>query len=226
MSLSSRFAAGTIAICLIPGFGGTRVTIAAQQPVDNEVTLPRPDRTSGMTLTQALAARRSVREFSSRQLTQAQLGQLLWAAQGVTSSDQKRTAPSAGALYPLEIYVVLSSGLYHYQPRTHALAKRISTDLRRAITQAAYGQEAVAGAAAVFIIAADFQRTARKYGERAPRYVHLEAGHAAQNVLLQAVALGLGAVPIGAFDDEQARKALALTPPEQVVYMIAAGYPR
>jgi len=180
-----------------------------------------------MSLTQALATRRSVREYSSRQLTQAQLGQLLWAAQGETSSDHKRTAPSAGALYPLELYVVLPSGLFHYQPRAHALERRTATDLRRAITRAAYGQDAVAGAAAIFIVAADFQRTARKYGsERAPRYVHLEAGHAAQNLLLQAVALGLGAVPIGAFDDEQARKAMSLPAGEQVVYMIAAGYPR
>jgi len=226
MTLSSGFAAGAIAFCLILGLGGARVKIAAQQQVNNEVTLPRPDRASGMTLTQALAGRRSVREFSSHQLTQAQLGQLLWAAQGVTSSDNKRTAPSAGVLYPLELYVALSSGLYYYQPSAHVLERRTSTDLRRAITRAAYGQDAVAGAAAIFIIAADFQRTARKYGERAPRYVYLEAGHAAQNLLLQAVALGLGAVPIGAFDDEQAGKALALTPPQRIVYMIATGYPR
>ncbi len=224
--LSQRLTIAAIVLGLILGFGGTLVKTVAQLAVENQIALPRPDRASGMSLHQALASRRSVREFSSRELTQAQLGQLLWAAQGETSSDHRRTAPSAGAKYPLEVYVVLGSGLYHYDPRAHALQRRSSTDLRPAIARAAYGQDAVAGAAALFVIAADFQRTASKYGERAPRYVHLEAGHAAQNLLLEAVGLGLGAVPIGAFDDGQAKKALSLPPQEQVVYMIAAGHPR
>ncbi len=211
---------------LILGSEGAPVTAIAQQPVETQIALPRPERSSGMSLNQALASRRSVREFSARDLTPAQVGQLLWAAQGETSSEHKRTAPSAGAKYPLEVYVVLRTGLHHYQPRAHALERRSTTDLRRTVTQAAYGQDAVGGAAALFVIAADFQRTAAKYRERAPRYVHLEAGHAAQNLLLQATALGLGAVPVGAFDDEQVHKALALPPQEQVVYMIAVGNPR
>ncbi len=225
-TLSRPLTAAAIVFCLFVGFGGSLVKIIAQQPAETEIVLPRPDRISGMSLNQALASRRSVREFSGRELSQAQLGQLLWAAQGETSGDHKRTAPSAGAKYPLEMYVVLRTGLYHYRTRAHALDRRSASDLRRAVTQAAYGQDAVAGAAAVFVFAADFQRTASKYGERAPRYVHIEAGHAAQNLLLEAVGLGLGAVPVGAFDDGQLHKSLGLPVQEQVVYMIAAGYPR
>jgi SagB-type dehydrogenase family enzyme len=180
-----------------------------------------------MSLTETLARRRSVREFSPRPLTLEQLGQLLWAAQGITSDDGGRTAPSAGALYPLEVYAITPSGMYHYHPRGHRLERHSRNDLRAALAGAALNQTAVSDAAAVFVIAADYQRTAAKYGPaRSPRYVHLEAGHAAQNLLLQAVALGLGGVPVGAFEDEQVRKLLSLSGAEQPVYLVAVGHPR
>lgn len=202
-------------------------TAAAQVQVEQLVALPRPQRSAGMSLTEALARRRSVREFSSQALTQDELGQLLWAAQGITSDDGRRTAPSAGALYPLEIYVVTPSGVHHYNPHGHRLERRSGGDLRPALERAALGQAFVSSAAAVFVIAADYGRTASKYGsDRSPRYVHLEAGHVAQNLLLQAVALGLGGVPVGAFDDEQARKALSLPSAEQPVYLLAVGHAR
>jgi len=225
---ASRYALALIAVGLILGKGGAQVkTAAAQAQVENLLTLPPPQKSAGMSLTEAMARRRSVREFSPRALTREQLGQLLWAAQGITSREGMRTAPSAGALYPIEIYVATANGLHHYQPRGHKLEPRASTDVRPALSRAALGQSFIAQAAAVFVIAADYQRTARKYGpDRTPRYVHLEAGHVAQNLLLQATALGLGGVPVGAFIDEEVRSVVSLPPAEQAVYMVVVGYAR
>jgi SagB-type dehydrogenase family enzyme len=188
--------------------------------------LPAPTVAGQMSLETALAQRRSVREFNARPLTDAELGQLLWAAQGITDRRGYRTAPSAGALYPLEVYVATADGLFHYEVGRHALAVVGRADLRPALYQAALRQAAVQQAPAVFVIAAVYERTAVKYGaERSPRYVHLEAGHAAQNLLLQAAALGLGAVPIGAFDDAGVQQALGLPTEQQPLYLIPVGQP-
>jgi SagB-type dehydrogenase family enzyme len=188
--------------------------------------LPPPRREGTVSLETALRSRRSVREFEGTALTEAQLGQLLWAAQGA-SADGLRTAPSAGALYPLELYVATASGLAHYEPGTHRLALRLERDPRPELRRAALDQSPVGAAPAVFVIAAVFERTERKYGRaRGARYVHMEAGHAAQNLLLEAVALGLGGVPVGAFDDEQVARALALPAGERPLYLIPVGRPR
>ena len=193
---------------------------------DSMIPLPAPATDGQTSIEAALAQRRSVREFSARPLTDAELGQLLWAAQGITDQTGYRTAPSAGALYPLEIYVATGDGLFHYEVDRHALATLDRTDLRPALHQAALRQGAVSQAPALFVIAAVYQRTAGKYGaERSPRYVHLEAGHAAQNLLLQAVALGLGAVPIGAFDDTDVQRVLNLPAEEEPLYLIPVGQP-
>ena len=178
-----------------------------------------------MSLEQAITQRRSVRSFTDRELTQSQLSQLLWAAQGITDPRGLRAAPSAGALYPLELYVVSSGGLYHYQPDGHRVVTLAEEDLRQAVWEAGLKQDALRDAPAVFLIAAVYQRTAIKYGDRAERYVHLEAGHAAQNLLLQAVALGLGGVPIGAFNDDQLHSALSLPQDHAPLYLIPVGYP-
>ncbi len=206
---------------------GPAASTAAPPSAPVAVTpLPTPAMSGDVSLEAALAGRRSVREFSDRPLAAAELGQLLWAAQGITDPRGYRTAPSAGALYPLEIYVATAGGLYHYQPARHALAVVGLSDVRQALYEAALRQEAVSRAPAVFVIAAVYERTAVKYGaERSPRYVHLEAGHAAQNVLLQAVALGLGAVPIGAFDDGAIQEAMGLPAEEQPLYLIPVGRP-
>lgn len=187
------------------------------------ITLPAPKTRGSMSLEEALAKRRSVREYAGRTLTWEEISQLLWAAQGVTSEQGFRTAPSAGALYPLEMYVVLPQGVYHYTPATHTVTRTVAGDQRRPLGDAAVRQEAVYQAPAVFVIAAVYQRTAIKYGERAERYVKLEAGHAAQNVLLQATALGLGAVPIGAFYDEQVQSVLGLPQEHEPLYLIPVG---
>ena len=178
-----------------------------------------------MSLEEAIAARRSVRTFAKQQLTSEQLSQLLWAAQGITDTRGYRTAPSAGALYPLEIYVIAADGFSHYQPVTHELEALAAEDLRPAIWEGGLEQDALRDAPAVFLIAGVYARTAAKYGERAPQYVHLEAGHAAQNLLLQAVALGLGGVPIGAFYDEELQSALSLPENHVPLYLLAVGYP-
>lgn len=193
--------------------------------VGRAVELPAPRTDGPMSLERALAARRSVRDFTDERLTLEELAQLLWAAQGITADWGGRTAPSAGALYPLEVYAVTPGGLYHYLPDGHRADVLRADDLRRPLAAAALGQSAVAEAPAVLVIAAVFRRTEVKYGERAERYVHLEAGHAAQNVLLQAVALGLGGVPIGAFSDREVQRVLGLPADHEPLYLIPVGHP-
>jgi SagB-type dehydrogenase family enzyme len=182
---------------------------------------------TGVTLTRALEARRSVRDFAPRRLSQMEISRLLWAAQGVTHPDGLRTAPSAGALYPLEVYLSTADGFYRYRPQDHRLVRVGEADLRGAMQRAALGQEAIGTAPAVFVIAAVYRRTAAKYGlERGARYVHIEAGHAAQNLLLEATALRLGSVPIGAFNDAELARALALPADQEPLYLVAVGEPR
>ena len=188
--------------------------------------LPQPRLQGEQSLEDTLARRRSVREFTEEPLTGAAISQLLWAAQGFTDRAGLRTAPSAGALYPLELYVATASGLHHYAPTTHQLSRRDERDLRSAIQAAALGQAAVGDAPAVFVMTAVYARTRGKYGARAERYAHMEAGHAAQNLLLQAVALELGGVPVGAFDDEQLSKILGLPDNEDPLYLIPIGHPQ
>jgi SagB-type dehydrogenase family enzyme len=191
------------------------------------IQLPTPARSGVVSLEEVLSQRRATREFIPGPLSERQLSQLLWAAQGITGSEGYRTAPSAGALYPLEIYVVLPAGFYHYDPARHRLDRISAEDLRPALCRAALEQQAVREAEAVFVITAVYERTAQKYGTaRGSRYVHLEAGHAAQNLLLEAVALGLGAVSMGAFHDAEVQKALSLPRNHEPLYLIPVGKPR
>ncbi len=195
------------------------------------ISLPAPRQESGFSLERALRERRSVREFSKAALTQEEISQLLWAAQGITGRGGLRTAPSAGALYPLELYLVvgavsgLDPGVYKYVPAGHKLMKAMAGDLHRQLAAAALGQDSVADAAAVLVFTAVEKRTARKYGSRASRYVHIETGHAAQNVFLQATALGLATVVVGAFDDEKVGEVLNLPSGETPLYLMPLGRP-
>ncbi len=214
-----------LAACAPPETLSVQPTVA--QPVaaaEGEVlALPAPRLESDVSLEEALARRRSVRAYSGEPLTLEEIGQLLWAAQGTTDERGYRTAPSAGALYPLELYAATDSGLYHYLPRGHEAEKRRIEGWRVPLCQAALSQDAVCQASAVFVVTAVYERTEAKYGQRAERYVWLEAGHAAQNLLLQAVALDLGAVPIGAFYDDQVRAALSLPAEHEPLYLISVG---
>lgn len=189
--------------------------------------LPQPRASGPMSLEEVLGSRRSVRSFTTQELTPAEVGQLLWAAQGVTDGEGRRTAPSAGARYPLEVDVVTADGVDRYVPDGHRLARRSTADLRAELQGTALDQPSVGKAPAVIVISGVASRTAERYGaERAERYVAMEAGHAAQNVLLEAVSLGLGAVPVGAFDDAAVRAVLDLADGEAPLYLIPVGHPR
>lgn len=193
---------------------------------EERIDLPAPRTTGAMSLEEALAQRHSVRSFAGISLTFDELGQLLWAAQGITRDWGGRTAPSAGALYPLELYLVTETATYHYLPAEHSLVTLAKQDLRDAVWAAGLRQDALREAPATLVIAAVFERTETKYGDRATRYVYMEAGHAAQNVLLQAVALDLGAVPIGAFHEQELAEALELPPDHTPIYLVAVGHPK
>jgi len=198
------------------------------QPRHERISLPRPRYQSQTSVEQALSRRRSVRDFRDRPLVLSELSQLLWAAQGITHRSGYRAAPSAGALYPLDVYVLAGNitgievGTYKYLPHEHSLLHHASGDKRMALRQAALDQPAVSSAAAVFVICAVYEKTTGTYGKRGNRYVHMEAGHAAQNVYLQAVALQLGTVVLGAFDDEQVKEVLTLRE-EQPLYLMPVG---
>lgn len=187
--------------------------------------LPAPRTTSDVSLETTLARRRSVRAYTDEPLTLEELSQSLWAAQGITRDWGGRTAPSAGALYPLEVYVATPEALYHYLPAGHRAEVLSRQDLRPALACAGLDQDAIQDAPAVFVVAAVYARTAGKYGDRAERYVRLEAGHVGQNILLQAVALGLGGVPIGAFHDDQVQRVLDLPSDHEPLYLIPVGHP-
>jgi SagB-type dehydrogenase family enzyme len=191
--------------------------------------LPQPRLESGVALEQCLFARRSVRSYRPGPLTLAEAGQLLWAAQGITAEGELRTAPSAGALYPLETYLIagkvkgIAPGVHHYRPGSQDLVLVKPGDLRQELAEAAIGQDCIREGAITILIAAVYARTRGKYRERAARYVLLEAGHAAQNVCLQATALGLSVVTVGAFHDHTVKNLAALPQNEDPIYLLPAG---
>ena len=183
-----------------------------------------------VSLEEALHKRRSVREYGDRPLTPAEVGQLLWAAQGISGPrSYKRTAPSAGGLCPLELVVLIGevedieAGLYRYEPGEHALARINDRDLRVELGRAAVGQTWLAKAPVVFVFAAVYERTTVKYGERGLRYVHMDAAYASENLHLQAVALDLGTVVMGAFDDDLVHQVLQLPQDERPLIIMPVG---
>jgi SagB-type dehydrogenase family enzyme len=190
------------------------------------ITLPKPNQNGPTALEKAIAARRSWRDFSEQPFTLEQIGQLVWAAQGQEPRSRYRTVPSAGATYPLELFVVSSEGLFHYLPAKHSLEKLTDQDLRAALASAAWGQEFIEEAPLTLVFAAQFARTTGRYGQRGIRYVYMEAGHAAQNVHLQAESLGLGSVAVGAFDDDSVSRVLSLPEDLEPIYMVVVGYRR
>ncbi len=186
--------------------------------------LPPPEEQGSVTVEKAIAGRRSVRSFVDSALSEAEISQLLWAAQGITAPDMGlRAAPSAGAMYPLETYAVTASGVFRYLPDAHSLEQLKAGDLRAALAEAALGQTCVRQAPVTFVFAAVPGRTTKKYGERGMMFIHMEAGHAAQNIHLQAVALGLGSVPVGAFDDKSAARVMGIPDGQVVLYIIPVG---
>jgi len=190
------------------------------------IRFPPATTESGVSIEKALSERRSQRVFSPEPLELVEMGQLLWAAQGVTSPSGKRTTPSAGALGPLEVFVATADGVFQYVVEEHALRAKGSRDRRGVLSSAAADQEQIARAPMVLVLTGVLARTAWKYGgDRGWRYVNLEAGHAAQNVLLMATAMGLAGVPMGAFDDNAVMDVLGLPADHRPLYLLALGRP-
>jgi len=200
----------------------------------SQIHLPPPSQKGSLSLEEAIARRRSVRDFTPESISQSQLSQILWAAQGISNTRGRyRTVPSAGATYPLEIFVVcgrnsidgISDGIYQYNIGSHSLTLHYAGDVRRELARAALDQEFIYEAPVDIVICALYERTAMRYGDRGERYVHIEVGHAGQNIYLQATALGLATVAIGAFYDEQVREVLRLGKKYRPLYIMPVGKP-
>lgn len=191
------------------------------------VELPDPKIEGEMSVEESIEKRRSIRAFTNEKLTLEQIGQIAWSAQGITDARRNyRAAPSAGALYPLELFLVTPEGVYHYRPSNHAMVKVIDRDVRDGLMRAALGQRFVGEAPLNVVITAVFERVTRRYGDRGNRYVEIEVGHAGQNIHLQAVAMGLGSVPVGAFEDDAVSRLLNLPDDHAPLYIIPVGHPR
>lgn len=214
------------------GNGGDRRGDTTETAEDSRVaSLPEPSPAGDISLEESLRRRRSGREYAARPLTLTELGQLLWAAQGITSEEGGRTAPSAGALYPLEVFAVtrdvegIDPGVWRYEPEEHRLRAVRAGERTAELAAASLDQEWVSDAPASIVIAGVSERTTVEYGERGERYVVLEAGHAAQNLVLQATVLGLAAVTVGAFDDAEVQQVLGLAENEEPLYVVPVGHP-
>jgi len=191
-------------------------------------TLPEPRTDGPMSLETAIAQRRSVRQYGPLDLTLGEIGQLLWSAQGITGKTQnRRAAPSAGGRHPLAFYVCRQDGIWRYYPQGHMLREHLAQDVREDLAEAAWRQDFIGRAPCVFAVTAIFARTIEQYEDRGKlRYVPMDTGHATENLSLQAVALGLGSVSVGAFDDEAVKRVLALPEEEEPMYLVPVGHPR
>ncbi|MFO8234671.1 MAG: SagB/ThcOx family dehydrogenase [Bacteroidales bacterium] len=221
----------------------------SQEPGNKDgdaISLPSPGTKGDVSIESTLENRRSVREFSDKPLTLSDIGQILWAAQGITEKMEqppaqwkgdewmggKRTAPSAGALYPMEIYLIasrvegLDEGVYWYHPGEHELRLVLEGEIGKKLASAALGQSCIRQASANIVMTGVYERTANKYGERAQRYVHIETGAVAQNIYLQAESLDLGTVFVGAFQDEELIQLLELPEKESPLGIMPLGHSR
>lgn len=202
--------------------------------ISNQIRLPSPNQKGSISLEEAISLRRSVRDFTSEPVSQSELSQILWSAQGINDRWWGyRTVPSAGATYPLEVFVVcgqnsvegIEEGIYHYNIASHSLTCHHQRDVRLDLARAALNQEFIYEASIDIVICVLYQRTTSTYGQRGERYVHMEVGHAGQNIYLQAVALGLATVAVGAFNDERVREVLQLDKQYQPLYIMPIGRP-
>jgi SagB-type dehydrogenase family enzyme len=224
VDMPARAVIGIVGLMLVTGLAAC-VTSSTVDPEFEPFDLPELMVGGSMTLEEAIETRRSVRTFLATPLEIDVIGRLLWAAQGKTEEHGAgRTAPSAGGTYPLEVYVATSDGVLQYLPEGHRVRWTTREDVRPALEEASGGQDWVGQAPSVFIVTAVPARTETRYGSRAEQYVLLEAGHAAQNLLLQATVLELGAVPVGAFTDDVSRT-LRLPNGERPLYLIPVGHP-
>jgi SagB-type dehydrogenase family enzyme len=196
------------------------------------LNLPAPAHQGKVSVEEALKARRTVRHFANRGLTLAQVSQLLWGTDGISDPRGLRTAASAGATYPLEIYLVagergvagLAPGVYRYLPQGHALSLAAKGDLRAEVARASLSQSWMAEAPVMVVIAAEYRRCTARYGERGVMYTHMEAGHAGTNLFLQAESLGLAAGIVGAFEDKRLAQVLRLPSAHEPLLVMPVGY--
>ena len=204
------------------------------------IKLPSPQLKGKVSLEETILRRRAVRRYRRDPLDLSQLSQILWSAQGITGTREFRAAPSAGATYPLEIFVFvgkrgiiaseakqppeeLQAGIYHYEVDSHSLSLHTSGDLRPDLARAALDEEFIVKAPVDIVICALYHRTSYRYGKRGERYVHMEVGHAGENIHLQAVALGLSTVEVGAFNDEEVTKVLGVEEQIRPLYIMPVG---
>jgi SagB-type dehydrogenase family enzyme len=226
-----------LAFLIAAGFlpGKWAATVAGSSLKEDVMELPAPRSRGDMSVETAIDRRRTVRSFLANPLTREQLGQLLWAAQGITGGGGvKRAAPSAGALYPMDVYAVLGeggaeameAGVYRYDPKSHALMAVSTGDRRRELARAALSQMWLAKAPVNLVVTAEYDRATGKYGERGHRYAIMEAGHIGQNLFLQATALDLAAGIVGAFQDRKVNEVLGLPPAHEPLLIVPIGHPR
>ncbi len=212
----------------VNGMGAACSPAAPESPIESRgerIELPDASAQGQVSVEETMARRRSRRNYRDQPLSDRQLAQLLWAGQGVTDSRRGfRTAPSAGATYPLQLYVATAQGVFLYHPGEHELSQLGDRDRRPEIAAASLGQRWMAEAGAIVIMVARPERTTRRYGERGRRYIDMEAGHVAQNLHLQAVALGLGSVPVGAFDPSAISLLLGGEQAGAPVYIVCIGH--
>lgn len=200
--------------------------VAPLTPVVTVIKLPDPDLNGKVSLEQTIKNRRNIHQFTAESLRINQIGQLCWAAQGIIDSNSGlRTAPSAGALYPMQLYVVLPDGLYLYSPRDHALEKKITGDVRPMLSAASFGQRVLQNSPCVFVISGSVIKLEARYRGKGEQFAYLEAGHIAQNIHLQAVSLGLGSVPVGTFEPKSVAGICKLPENLEPLYLVAVGYP-
>lgn len=204
------------------------ILVGVSNAAPKEIRLPSPKYSGTMSLEETLQKRRSYRSYYPNELTNEQISQLLWAGQGIANKTWGlRTVPSAGSIYPLTLYLVNKDGVYEYLPRSHKLVLTTKGDKRPNLTRCSLGQSFISEAPINIVIVADFEKNKNKYGSnRGIRYTLIEAGHAAQNIHLEAVALGLGSVPIGAFWENVAQECLNLPTDLDPIYIIPIGYPK
>lgn len=216
---------GILALIVLPALMCNKFT----NETEYIIKLPEPEYDGKLSIEKALLKRRSIRDYKDGPLTLAEVSQILWAAQGITDPIGFRTAPSAGALYPLEVYVVagnvndIPDGIYRYKSRGHELVKVVKGDKRAELSAATLGQPYVKNGSAVIVLSAVYERTTKKYGERGIRYVHMEVGHASQNVYLQSVSLNLGTLVVGAFDDREVKRVMSMPEKEQPLCIMPVG---
>ncbi len=195
-----------------------------------KIKLPEREAAGRSSFEEILAKRRSIRAYSEKALSESDVARFLWVAQGISSKEGFRTAPSAGALYPLELHLVagnvagIEPGVYRYISEEHSLIEDVSGDLRAKLAEAALSQLMIRNAPASLVISAVYPRITSTYMKRGVRYAVMEAGHVAENIYLLATELGIGTCAIGAFEDEEVRKALKLPTNEDPLYILPLGY--